>query len=172
MLCEGLASNVAVARGWAGWLLGSMDGSELYVAMAALVARVNSGDLTDVEGMLISQAVHLNAQFHVFVEARPHTNADASPGVRAANGLSCAESVPRYPREPTVFARQANIAQGPQQVNNASPARAAQLEGTPNKLLEAPHEERLDSETPSAAGQGDQAMAPVGAVDRTQDRGR
>jgi hypothetical protein len=68
---------------------------------------------------------------------------------------------------PAVFARQANIAHGPQQVNNGTgpSSRAGNQETEPNKLLEAPRE-RLDSGTSSAAGEGDQELAPVGTRHR------
>ena len=73
---------------------------------------------------------------------------------------------------PTVFARQANIAHGPQQVNNAGVgasiprARAGDVENVRNELLEA-HDERLDAGTTSATGEGDQALAPLGTLHRT-----
>ena len=77
---------------------------------------------------------------------------------------------------PAVFARQANIAHGPQQVNNAGPqarpesqaSRAENQESDQIKLLEAP-DERLDLATTKATGEGHQAMATVGKIDRTSD---
>jgi hypothetical protein len=84
------------------------------------------------------------------------------------------ETLAAIKNPPTVFARQANIAQGPQQVNNtvsliggdAQPlARAGNQESEPNKLLEA-HGERLDLGATSTAGAGDQALAAVGARHR------
>ena len=69
------------------------------------------------------------------------------------------------------FVKQANIAHGPQQVNNgvlpgAAPARAENLESEPNKLLEA-YGERLDTGETGTAGGRDQAVARVGALHRT-----
>jgi hypothetical protein len=55
------------------------------------------------------------------------------------------------------FVRQANIAHGPQQVNNGiEPSHAREIENRQTKLLEAEHAERLDigaTSTPSAAHQ-------------------
>ena len=64
------------------------------------------------------------------------------------------------------FVRQANIAHGPQQVNNGvpPPLRAGESEIEPNKLLEATHGERLDTGTASAAGRANQDLAAVGAL--------
>ena len=73
---------------------------------------------------------------------------------------------------PMVFAKQANIAQGPQQVNNTvslpGVARAGNPESGQNELLEA-HGERLDDRAASSAGAGDQALAAVGWVDRAEN---
>lgn len=77
---------------------------------------------------------------------------------------------------PTVFARQANIASGPQQINNGVPdtgdsTRAKQSDSLPNELLEA-HGERLDLSAQSTPSNRDQELATVATVDRTQDRHR
>jgi hypothetical protein len=75
---------------------------------------------------------------------------------------------------PAVFARQANIAHGPQQVNNGpsptqQPSRAENLESEPNTLLET-HRERLDLGTTAASSRGHQAMATVARVNRPTNR--
>jgi hypothetical protein len=77
-------------------------------------------------------------------------------------------------KNPPVFARQANIAAGPQQVNNrvapdASRRRAALLDSPQSKLLEGACE-RMDGGTSGSAGDRDQAVAAVGAVDGTAER--
>ncbi len=74
---------------------------------------------------------------------------------------------------PTVFARQANIANGHQQVNNVmggEPARAGALEAAPTKLLEAPDGERLDPGTETETSRGDPALVPVAALHGAADR--
>jgi hypothetical protein len=80
-----------------------------------------------------------------------------------------------FMKNPPVFARQANIAHGPQQVNNGIVAngipRTQAIENTPIKLLEA-YGERLDGCTSKAAGDRDSALATVGAINRTEDFGR
>jgi hypothetical protein len=76
------------------------------------------------------------------------------------------ETLAAIKNPPTVFARQANIAQGPQQINNGVPlARAGISESLPNGLLEA-HGERLDIGATDSASSGDPAVAPVGALNR------
>jgi hypothetical protein len=64
---------------------------------------------------------------------------------------------------PIVYAKQANITHGPQQVNNgtASPSRAEENQSEPNKLLEQSNEIPMDAGAPSAAVGGDSSMATV-----------
>jgi hypothetical protein len=65
------------------------------------------------------------------------------------------------------YIKQANIAHGPQQVNNGTgtrePAKA------PNQLLERTDGNRLDLGTAQAAGGADPDVETVGAVHRTED---
>jgi hypothetical protein len=74
--------------------------------------------------------------------------------------------------------RQANIAHGPQQVNNAAPtgaaepSRAGESQNAPNRLLEQQHGERLDTFTTEAASGTDPAMATLGEVHRPEVRRR
>jgi hypothetical protein len=80
------------------------------------------------------------------------------------------ESLAQIKNPPVVYARQANFANGPQQVNNGiSLSGARENEIPPNKLLEAQHGERLDARTASTASGANQAMETVGTVDRAKD---
>ena len=72
------------------------------------------------------------------------------------------------------YVRQANIAAGPQQVNNTAPApagsRAREKSNTPSKLLQEGHDEqRMDIGTTGAAGENDPPMETVARCDRAKD---
>lgn len=74
------------------------------------------------------------------------------------------------------FVRQANIANGPQQVNNgvpapgpAIPSRARESVSAQSRLLERQHGERLDTLAAGAAGGADPAMAPLGEIHGTEN---
>ncbi len=74
------------------------------------------------------------------------------------------------------YVRQANIAHGPQQVNNApstagDPSRGRENANLQSKLLEENSDERMDIGAAGAPGRADPAMATVGKVDRTKDAG-
>ena len=94
---------------------------------------------------------------------------------RQARGRSDPENAMKNP--PMVFAKQANIANGHQQVNNGpgttSPlAPAQERHPAPSKLLEEHDVERLDTGAQGAAGGTDSKLAAVGAVDRPEKRDR
>ena len=137
--------------------------------------------------MLVAQAHTLDAIFHVMAR-------------RAANNLGhYPETVDRYLKlafraqsqaratwealsamknPPMVgYVKQANIAHGHQQVNNASTgpsttSRPVENSNLQNKLLVEGDGKRLDTGTTGKTGQADSAMAAVGALDRAKDRRR
>jgi hypothetical protein len=79
--------------------------------------------------------------------------------------------------QPVAFVRQANIAHGPQQVNNGpfqpeAPSRARETGIQQNKLLEEQNGERLDLKTSGAASEADSSLEAVGAVHRSKDSSR
>ena len=76
--------------------------------------------------------------------------------------------------KPVAFVQQANIANGPQQVNNGPPAeasRARETENQPNKLLEQQRNEWLDAGTAGATASGNQKVEALGALKGTKDNG-
>lgn len=75
---------------------------------------------------------------------------------------------------PVAFVKQANIANGPQQVNNGVPAPGppsrAEIPANPsNEVLGLNHEQRLDTGTAGAAGGAHSRLETVGAVERSED---
>jgi hypothetical protein len=65
------------------------------------------------------------------------------------------------------FVRQANFANGPQQINNGTePPRAGNLENEQSKLLERSDGERVDTRTTGAAIAANQELEAVGKVNR------
>jgi hypothetical protein len=145
---------------------------------------VKGGDLSRLEEMLTAQAHALDGLFYQMVRVS-HANREAGYlpasetymklGLRAQSQCrATAESIAAIKTPASVaFVRQANIAHGPQQVNNGVPApsRARENEIEQSKLLEASDGERLDSGAAGAAIRSDQALAPMGAIDRAEDDG-
>jgi hypothetical protein len=72
----------------------------------------------------------------------------------------------KYPK-PVAFVQQANIANGPQQVNNGQArARAGEFRELPNELLEQTDGKRLDVSPAKGTIRSDSTVAPVDAVNR------
>jgi hypothetical protein len=134
---------------------------------------VNRGDITRVESLLMSQAMTLDILFQDLAR-RAVTNRhrpDAFErllrlGLKAqSQSRATLETLANIKQPPLVVARQANVTQGPQQINNGCVhARGNSNQG--NKLLEAEYGERLDCGAACASGDVDQVMATVGAIDR------
>lgn len=82
------------------------------------------------------------------------------------------ETLSNIKNPPVVYAKQANIANGPQQVNNGtmpSRARAEENQNPPNKLLEQGHEQRMDATAQGATGCSNPDMEALAEVNRPQD---
>jgi hypothetical protein len=78
------------------------------------------------------------------------------------------ETLAAMKNQPMVFAKQANVTSGPQQINNGL-AREHPAD-VPNKLLEQANDERVDTTTQSSAIGSDPSMATVGTFNRTTVR--
>ena len=130
----------------------------------------NKSDLSRAESLLTAQAHTLDAIFNSLARRAAknmgeYTNAaetymrlalKAQTQCRATLEALAAIKNPR----PLAFVQQANIAHGPQQVNNgtADISRAGKSENQPNKVLEHRHGERLDFGTAGAAGCADSTL--------------
>lgn len=175
MMVEGLGMNAVTALAYSR-TLGELDLTECMAALMAESRRVQSGSMAGPEAMLTAQAVTLNAMFtQLAYHSSKMTIVDQIDrftrlALKAQGQCRATLETLAVIKNPPVFARQANISSGPQQVNNgpvvnAAPTRAAIQETEPNKLLEA-HGERLDTGAAGTAGEGDQALATVGARNR------
>ena len=153
--------------------------------------QVKGGDLHTLEAMLISQATALQTIFTSL--ARRACTQDRLPQYQTFLGLALKAQAQsratisalvdlKYPRQAT-FVKQANIANGPQQVNNGAVAggdaeqyaqprtHAGKSAPEQNKLLEANHEQpgnRLDTRAPQKAERSYQAVETVAAVHRAK----
>ena len=154
-------------------------------------AEVKTGDLHTLEAMLISQATALQTIFTNLArraatqEHMPHYESFLGLALKAqAQSRATISALVdlKYPRQAT-FVKQANIANGPQQVNNAgTQAGSAQPIAPPsthgvksqpqqNKLLEAPHGQpscRMDTRAAQTSERGHQAVEAVGTVHRAK----
>ncbi len=167
-----------------------LDWNELCVgddALPAVVeelqrqsAAVSKGDLSRLEGMLTSQAHTLDAIFNrcargAFKNMGKFPEAFERYMRMALRAQSqCRSSIEaigelKNPKSFAVIA-QANVAHGPQQVNNIAPqARASEDQDPKFRVLEAGNRERVDTSAACTPIESDSTMATVGALDRSKD---
>ncbi len=131
------------------------DKVELADLMAEMKKKGDAvvvGDLTLIERMLVSQAITLDAMFHNLAQ-RAHRQESFKGievlmrlGLKAqAQARSTAEALALI-KNPMPYIRQANIANGPQQVNNGNAStHAGNFQSEQSKLLESDHGQRLDT---------------------------
>lgn len=135
---------------------------------------VSEGDLSRVEHMLAAQLHSLDAIFNTLAhraKMNMGTHLDATErylklALRAQSQCrATAETLAAVKNPPVVFAKQANIANGPQQVNNGTPiAHAGRNENPPNELLEHDDGNWLDARAASTSGRSNQTMATVAVI--------
>ncbi len=158
-----------------------VDINALVAEMSRQTKVVNDGNLDRAEAMLMSQAHSLDAMFNEFsrraalnmgeyltaTETYMRMALKAQSQCRATLQTLGELKAPRS----IAFIRQANVANGPQQVNNGpvAPPREKTPDST-NELLEARNGEWLDTRTASAASAIDSAMAAVEPRDRAAQR--
>jgi|JI10StandDraft_1071094.scaffolds.fasta_scaffold192857_5 hypothetical protein len=157
-------------------LLGDQSVAALMGAIREGIKGVQGGDLSRCEAMLVAQADALQAIFFrtAFRADGQGTISNWETYMRMAMKVQSQcrmtlETLANIKNPPVVFARQANFASGPQQVNNGvaqAPAPAAISEPRPNELLEADHGKRLDTRAESKAIGADSNLEAVGAVHR------
>ena len=162
---------------------GEMSINTLVDDLVKQCELVGDGDLGRAEALLTTQAHTLDAIFHNLARrAAPnvgeHPNAaetylrlalKAQSQCRATLETLAAMKNP----QPVAFVRQANIAHGPQQVNNGSASVAGDFhargtENRQNKLLEEPYGLPLDHGTAEAASRVDTDLETVAPINRTE----
>ena len=154
----------------------------LVKALSEQCKAASSGDLSRAEALLTVQAHTLDAIFNRLA-IRAADNVGHYPetverylklALRAQSQCrATVETLAAIKNPPVVIARQANISNGPQQVNNrfddATRAGARENISEPNKLLEQTHGDRLDTGATGEAIGSDSTMATVGAIHRPAD---
>lgn len=182
-----------VIHAYQGNLMGKdTDLQAMVEGIQATVKDVQGGDLGRLEAMLVSQATALQTMFTSLARRASHQEQLKHYGVfmglalkaQAQSRATISALVDlKYPRQAT-FVKQANIAHGPQQVNNgAGPGggfrtsarahtHAEETKPEHPELLEHHHGERLDTGETSATSRADPNMETVGEVHRPKDARR
>lgn len=194
MAAAGLAANAGLVVRFSREEHGELSLTDMVTSLRENGAAVNGGDLKAAERMLSAQAVSLNAIFAELARRSALNMGDYLDATERymrlalkAQGQCRAtlETLAAIKNPPVVFAKQANISNGPQQVNNgvASPSGSEPTESKPaqgetinrqTKLLEGQEHggTALDGGATRTPARGRQKVATVGAIDRPKVAGR
>lgn len=152
-----------------------LEVTDLVAAMKRAGDKAVAGDTTQIERMLVNQMLSLEVIFDNL--AQRAGKQDTFKGIEVLMRLALkAQSQARATAEtlatiknPMPYIRQANIANGHQQVINGQPAGAGNFQNAQNELLEDQHGNHLDIGAPAATGSPHPHMATMGAVNRATD---
>lgn len=153
-----------------------IDLEELTHCMLEQAQAINNGDMAQVEVMLMSQATSLQTLYARLIEKGmtqeflPQFEAHMKLALRAQNQCrTTLQTLADIKNPPVLYAKQANIANGPQQVNNgnAVPSRGREIPNVKTQLLsEDQYGKGMDSGATCTSGRTHQAVAPLGTIDR------
>lgn len=183
-----LVRGAVTGRKYSEGIFGADTDLTAYVAELRMqVDSVKHGDMQGLESMLVAQANTLDMIFNqcarkaAYSEYLNQMQAHLSLALKAqAQCRATLEALAeiKNPR-PVAFVKQANITNGPQQVNNGTasappvPRARGENTGTSNELLAQDHgETTLDAGTAGETGRSDPTLAAVERCNRTGHGGR
>jgi hypothetical protein len=170
--------------------LGRQDENSVIDTLEAQIKNVINNDMTDVEAMLLAQAKALQTIF-TELSLRAHANIGEhlsatesylKLAMKAQNQCRMTlETLATIKNPPVIYARQANIANGPQQVNNGNSSFGASTcahthtrenQISPNQLSGVLNELHPHAGTTSCTSGAYQTVEAVGKIDRAENTRR
>lgn len=170
--------NSVTARRFNKVTMGDTDLNETIYAMKEKIAKVNEGDLSGLEATLTAQTVSLNAIFNEMARRAAANMGEYMSVTETYMRLAlkaqaqCARTIEvlaNMKNPPIVYAKQMNVANGNQQVNNGSSPNATHTEKTinqSNELLTKGNHATMDSSGTATTSGINQNMATVETLDR------
>lgn len=149
------------------WQGGIVDVDEIAKELRRQTETLKSGDMHRAESMLVAQAQTLDELFNNLArrakrcEYLSQFETNLKLALKAQNQARMTlETLSNIKNPPVVYAKQANIAHGPQQINNGP--HAAENQNQQNKLLSVNYGETLDSSRAGETIGSNPAMAALG----------
>lgn len=160
-------------------LSGRQPVTECFAALMGQVTAVQGGNLAVAENALVSQANTLDAIFNELARRSALNMGEYLDAAERymrlalkAQGQCRAtwETIAAIKNPPIVYARQANVTTGPQQVNNGIPApsRAREIETEQTQLSGGSHELLPDPRASGKASRANPALETLGEIDRAE----
>jgi hypothetical protein len=154
-----------------------IDVPGLVASLRSQAEAANKNDLSQAESMLMNQAVALQSIFVRLTEKAFNqeyiSNLETFMKLALKAQSQCRitlETLSAFKNPPLVFAKQANIAHGHQQINNgtATPTHARENQFQQNELLKDNHE-AVDTRTASSASIAHSSMETLGKINRSKN---
>ena len=184
MISPELASFRVITKRERQELIEQLDTPALIEALRQQTTAVHKGDLRAAEAMLMNQAIALQSLFVKMTEIglqadllRQQETALRLALKAQSQCRATLETLANIKNPPFVYAKQANVTSGPQQINNGlptSPTGTRKTKFQKNKLKELNHDQQqwLDTGAPSAAGGTYPRAKTLAAVHRAEKRDR
>ena len=156
-------------------IVGEQKPEDLVAELKKRVEAVNEGKMEGVEAMLIGQAIALQSIFANFAnrsamnvgEHLQATEVYMKLALRAQSQCRATlETLATIKNPPLVYARQANVTTGPQQINNGV---TREIKSEQTQLSGEHHELLPDARTPGLESRTHSTLETVGAINRTED---
>jgi hypothetical protein len=160
-------------------LADEIDVSGMLETLRDQAAAVQGGNLAHAEAMLINQASALQALFVRLTERAmeqthmPNLEGFMRMALRAQSQCRATlETLATIKNPPIVYAKQANVTTGPQQINNgtAAPTRAREIESEQSQLSWGNYELLSDTRASGEAGRANPTLEALGEIDRAEVR--
>lgn len=158
----------------------ALDTPALMELLESQAKAIQNGDMAHAEAMLMGQATTLQslfgrlAQRGMSCDGTTAFEANMRMALRAQSQCRATLEALSHIKNPPVYTTQVNATTGPQQINNggAAPRQSEENKFEQTQLLEATHDERMDTGATGKAGRGDKALEAVGEINRAKDGGR
>lgn len=185
---DGMLGNALTLVKFSPGTLGALSLNDCALSLVESAKLIQGGDLSAAETMLLAQAVALNGIFgelarRAALNMGEHLTATETYLKLALKAQSQSRAtlvaLAEIKNPPAVFARQLNVANGPQQVNNGMPstgtasrthAHASENPSQQIELLEEQHGVVMDTRAQGTAGGADPHLEAVGTVHRPAHR--
>lgn len=166
--------NAATASTFTKGIVGDIDLTEAVAVMKEKVNKVNAGDISGLEATLTAQVISLDTIFNGLARRANNSDTLTKLEVYMRLGLKaqaqCARTIEvlaNMKNPPIVYAKQANISNGNQQVNNGcvtngqAPAHTEKIINQPNELLSEISDATMDTSGTTTTSGSDKAMATL-----------
>ena len=160
----------------------ALDLTEAVDVINEKTEKIIAGDLSELESTLTAQAISLNAIFNTLAKRSAHNMGNYLKTTEVYMRLAlkaqaqCARTIEilaTMKNPPIVYARQANFAQGHQQINNnQSNAHAEKNIYSSNELLNEDNNATLDTRGTIETGRINQDLATLETIHGSQDTSR